>query len=213
MSEGTDSVEDSIVQSLIQYHNDLLDGEYEDSECEPLVEPIPEAHYNHYGDRGVVDLHVRLGQITEFTTETTHEYVYEVKSESALHQSTGANEIIRQFKRHCAYFYQDPDRNCKAPIGKDGLGVSFELVFEPTQAVLEHVRDNWVLYQTLVDKHSQTKHVKGVNTNQQEVAVYFGHPNKPEKYAAYDGCTGDWCTHITRAQPEMAAMMEVTTNE
>jgi hypothetical protein len=107
----------------------------------------PEVHYNHYGKRGVVDLHL----VNKLTTNhihwdlVTNEQVVEVKSTSAVREATGANEIIRQFTRMCEYFYRD-DSNVPQVAQSQ---VTFELTFLPTTPVIQHVVDNYTLYRQL----------------------------------------------------------------
>jgi len=96
----------------------------------------PEVHYNHYGDRGVVD----LIQTDTYEREKTLR-VYELKCEPAIENSTGANEILRQFNRHRTYFFKGSDYKAT-----DYSSVTFELTFAATQACYEHVRDNWAQY-------------------------------------------------------------------
>ena len=96
----------------------------------------PEVHYNHYGDRGVVD----LIQTDTYNREKTLR-VYELKCEPAIENSTGANEILRQFNRHRTYFFKGSDYKAT-----DYSTVTFELTFAATQACYEHVRDNWAQY-------------------------------------------------------------------
>lgn len=116
------SQEDEIVTALMD----------EEAECKP------EVHYNHYGDRGVVDL-VKIDRSEKPYGMT----VYEVKSPAALREVTGANEIIRQFNRHKEYFI--PGTN----YSSDYFDVRYELCFYLSEETLEHVMSNWSLYETL----------------------------------------------------------------
>ena len=98
----------------------------------------PEVHYNHYGDRGCVDLVIETipqGNDLPFLT------IYEFKSRSAVEIATGANEIIRQFNRHIEYFFKGSDYNERSYFGP-----TFLLLFEPEKSVFDHVFSNKDLY-------------------------------------------------------------------
>lgn len=117
--------EDTITNELIQYHSKFpqLDTWFE-----------PECHYEHYGNRGAVDL---WAATYDPDTDSETHYVYEVKSDSALRHATGANEILRQVHKMRDNFYRD-SRN-PLPTGPEGE-VFFMLVFAPTTACVEHVQ-------------------------------------------------------------------------
>jgi len=91
-----------------------------------------EVHYNHYGDRGVVDAVVpnELGLI-----------VYEVKADAAIEAATGANEILRQYNRHREYFMKGSSYGRTLP-----KSVHFMLAFAATPMAYEHVMDNYEMY-------------------------------------------------------------------
>lgn len=105
---------------------------------------FPEVHYNHYGDRGVVDL-VQLDEY-EYQNELR---IYELKCESAIEQATGANEILRQFNRHRTYFFKGSDYNAR-----EYSNITYELCFAATQSCYEHVRENWAQYKHIANKTS-----------------------------------------------------------
>jgi hypothetical protein len=95
----------------------------------------PEAHYNHYGDRGIADLYI----VTETIDGEKEGKAFEVKSDSAVQEATGANEIIRQYNRMRRYFFQDeqrtvPDYCC------------FELCFVVSEKTVKHVCENFNTY-------------------------------------------------------------------
>ena len=117
----------------------------------------PEVHYNHYGDRGVVDL---LQTDTYETSQTMR--VYELKCQPAIEAATGANEILRQFNRHRTYFFKGTDYKAT-----DYEGVTFELTFAATQPCYEHVRDNW----------SQYKHIANNNDGRIKTKLLFRSDN------------------------------------
>lgn len=125
------SQEDELVTALMR--------EAEDSDCKP------EVHYNHYGDRGVVDL------VTIDRSAKPYEmFVYEVKSPAALKEVTGANEIIRQFNRHKEYFM--PGTNYSSGY----FNVRYELCFYLSEETLEHVLNNWALYNSVQEELEAT---------------------------------------------------------
>lgn len=98
----------------------------------------PEAHYNHYGDRGAVDLFTRMKGV-ENDRVYRKDRIYEVKSDYAVRQATGANEIIRQFNKHRKYFYEGSDT-------KEPNEANFELIFIPSETTVKHVLENAELY-------------------------------------------------------------------
>lgn len=117
--------EDTLTSRLVEY--------YQQSRFEHEVQV--EQHYNHYGDRGVVDL---VAQDT--TTDDIH--LYEIKSTAAIESATGANEIIRQFNRMRRYYFRD--QSTATPKGN----VTFELCFVPTYECYRHVHTNTELYRS-----------------------------------------------------------------
>lgn len=90
-----------------------------------------EVPYNDYGSRGVVDV-VREHQWAS--------QVIEIKSEFAVNEVTGANEIIRQVNRHKEYFATGSDLDIDEH--------STILIFYATPTTIEHVRENAALYKT-----------------------------------------------------------------
>lgn len=129
MTNATRSQEDRLAESIIERTH----GEAE-----------VEVHYNHYGDRGVVDL--VISDIENAGDKGTL-YVYELKSESALRSATGANEIIRQFNRQRDYFVDGSDYN-----ESDYYSISHQLVFFATSQTVAHLQDHAELYETVVDR-------------------------------------------------------------
>jgi hypothetical protein len=123
--------EDDLVRRQIQWLQSIAHINQEDLEIEI------EAHYNHYGDRGVVDL---VGRDTSGRLGRDQEvYLFEMKSDAAVKQATGANEILRQFNRMREYFFKDESR-------RQAEMVNFELVFTPTERALDHFIENVDLY-------------------------------------------------------------------
>ena len=115
--------EDDVVSRLIEKHR---------SRSGDLANITPEMHYNYYGDRGVVDLFTEVKG--EEVTGTSVQQIYEVKSESAVREATGCNEIIRQFNRMKEFFLKGTD---KEPTDL----VMYKLYFVPTDYTLRHISE------------------------------------------------------------------------
>ncbi len=98
----------------------------------------PEAHYNHYGTRGVADLFVRSIESGE-NGDYVSDALYEVKSASAVQQATGANEIIRQFNKMRKTFYLDESRD-----EPDEFHIELTFTIEPE--TVQHVARNFEMY-------------------------------------------------------------------
>lgn len=137
------SREDEMVNVLIEQHKKWEDGEMYDS-----VEVTPEAHYNYYGDRGVADL-----LVVEHDANSSDRFanVYEVKSDSAIQNSTGANEILRQYNKMRKYFFQDESRTMHQHA-------TFELCFVATEYSVEHLAKNYEMYRSAHEKNLNPKH-------------------------------------------------------
>ncbi|QLG62677.1 hypothetical protein [Halorarum salinum] len=99
-----------------------------------------EEPYDHYGNRGVVDAHVRVRGAAPV------DYLVELKSDAALGHVTGANEVLRQYRRMERYFYKDEEHSLRTSIARDGPGVHVMLLFAPTSRCVEHVWEHRRLY-------------------------------------------------------------------
>lgn len=97
----------------------------------------PEAHYDHFGNRGAADLYLTIDNRYGFGKKTG--IVYEMKSECAVQEATGANEIIRQYNRMRQYFFQDENRPVPAFC-------SFRLCFIISENTVAHVCENFEMY-------------------------------------------------------------------
>ena len=151
------SREDELTQMAIEYHQDAAARTPE----EEIVVPTPECPYDHYGNRGVVDLHLRRELVQDGErTIPHHDYVYEMKSDAAVREATGANEILRQFNRARQYFYRDDSRS--AP-----LDVHFELLFDITPTTVRHIQQNYQLYHAVNEGDLAT--APGADTIQAQV--------------------------------------------
>lgn len=116
-----------------EWVNDYIETENNIGNWESDIEP--EAYYEHYGTRGFVDLYVQR----HTRSGLRRDYVAEVKSDSAVKNATGANEIIRQFNRMREAFYKSERR-------KQPYHVTMELVFTITPAAVFHVAENLGMY-------------------------------------------------------------------
>lgn len=118
------SREDQLVNKLVEHYSD-----------DELTKSVAvEQHYNHYGDRGIVDVVVE---------DEMGPHLYEVKSPSAIANATGANEILRQFNRMREYYYRDHNVDRRDDV-------TFELCFTPDVECLRHVESNLDMYRATV---------------------------------------------------------------
>jgi len=122
--------EDTIVQSIVEEHS-----QYDHIEIEL------EKQYNHYGDRGAVDMVI-------VNHEENAMWIIEVKSDTAVKEATGANEIIRQFNKHREYFLKGVDTRYNVKRGR----TNYELVFAATDVCYNHLIENKTLYQNIADQ-------------------------------------------------------------
>lgn len=98
-----------------------------------------EMQYHHYGNRGAVDL--VLTYLENDPVRGCDVSVYELKSDSAIRQATGANEIARQFTHQQEYFERGQDQFNSPP---DYL--YHFLLFDYSEFAVNHVWDNKDLY-------------------------------------------------------------------
>lgn len=137
------STEDELAQRLIQSHRDGAESE--------TVRIYPESHYNHYGNRGAADLYV--------ATENYSGHLYELKSETAINEATGANEIIRQFNRMREFFFSGSSFNSPSD------SMIFELCFTPSEKSIQHIAENADLYATVTDQEISGVKCERIRTN------------------------------------------------
>lgn len=118
--------EDELADALIRYHR----------ESQEETRTYPEAHYNHYGNSGVADLYVAEG---DWKGE-----VYELKSETAVGEVTGTNEILQQFNKIREFFF--PGSSHTPPT----KSLQFELCFTPSEYNFRHLAENAETYRSAV---------------------------------------------------------------
>ncbi|ERH09261.1 MAG: hypothetical protein J07HX64_01014 [halophilic archaeon J07HX64] len=137
------SQEDDMVSAIINSYRNSYRS---------LINVEPEAHYNHYGDRGVADLYIVH---TEDRTTENEGAVFEVKADSAVQEATGANEIIRQYNRMRRNFFRYKERvvhtYCK-----------FELCFVISERTVRHVCENFEMYASTSNSQINAKKEEGL---------------------------------------------------
>ncbi len=139
------SQEDKLVNNLIERERAAAARQAEKFDTEFDVSVEPEAHYNYYGDRGVADLYVQKTERGPLQRDVRTDKIYEVKSAAALQESTGANDVLRQFNRMRRYFYEDERRS----LPDDYV---FELCFVIQPETVEHVAENLGLYSSTIQE-------------------------------------------------------------
>lgn len=122
-----------------------------------------ESHYNHFGDRGAVDVYVERRTIVQ---------LYELKSEQALENSSGANEIIRQFNRMQDYYFKDESNNNTT---KD---IEYILAFYPTGKTIQRLKDNLALYNNITGREKE-KLAMETRVHVSKVILHDGKQNIP----------------------------------
>lgn len=147
--------EDDLANSIIEHY----DGTDRTNE---YTESYPEVHYNDYGNRGVVDMFQRTYEVHGDDQFPVHDSLYEIKSAAAIKQSTGANQIIRQFNSMVASFYAGTDWSPAPTVG-------FELVFTPDEECIQHVADNAPMY---VRAHEATPGIDGNDVSARNMVCF-----------------------------------------
>lgn len=125
--------EDELATRLIDHY----DAVHDDVEIR-LEEP-----YDANGREGVVDVYVR--------TREPHrvDRVVELKSDAAIRRATGANEILRQYRRMERYFHEDDRHAIHPKLSRDEPGARFLLLFAPTPTCVYHVATHRSLYESV----------------------------------------------------------------
>lgn len=132
------SQEDELAQAFIRHHRDSQERENQYNPEAGDVGVYPEAHYNHYGTRGVVDLYLSTGEWDG--------HLLEFKSEAAVRNVTGANEVIRQFNQMRQYFFDGSQHNLPTQ------SLLFELCFTPSERNIRNLAENAELYASVVEQ-------------------------------------------------------------
>lgn len=134
--------EDDLTNKLIrQYKGFKHDGEQNIKDI--WIEP--EAHYNYFGDRGSIDLFIKI--LKTFREEEWMEHkLIEIKS-----TLDNANEVIRQVNRHNKYFYKDEDREKPVRRGHSSQ-IKWELIVLANESNLQHLLDYINMYISLEKK-------------------------------------------------------------
>lgn len=122
--------EDELATAVVEH----FEAAFSDSEIR-LEEP-----YDHYGNRGSVDVYARV------RTPARVDYLVELKADPAVRIASGANEILRQYRRMERYFHKDDAHSIRRKLAREGPGVHFLLLFAPTVACVEHVAEHRRLY-------------------------------------------------------------------
>ena len=99
-----------------------------------------EEPYDADGRRGIVDVYVRLH------TPERVDHVVELKSDAAVRRATGANEVLRQYRRMERYFHADAAHAIRPKLQRTEPGARFLLCFAPTPTCVYHVATHRTLY-------------------------------------------------------------------
>ncbi|WP_418282531.1 hypothetical protein [Halorubrum sp. DTA98] len=122
--------EDDLATHVVEHY----DAVHDDAEIR-LEEP-----YDAEGRRGLVDVYVR----TRVPERVDH--VIELKSDAAVRRATGANEVLRQYRRMERYFYGDDRHAIRPKLSRSEPGVHLLLLFAPTPTCVHHVATHRSLY-------------------------------------------------------------------
>lgn len=125
--------EDELATAVVEH----FEAAFDDAEIR-LEEP-----YNHYGTRGVVDVYARTAPPERVS------YLAELKADPAVRMASGANEILRQYRRTERYFYRDDAHDLRTALARDGPGLHLLLLFAPTPDCVEHVIKHRSLYASI----------------------------------------------------------------
>ncbi|WP_435073425.1 hypothetical protein [Halorubrum sp. HHNYT27] len=139
--------EDELATAVVDHYTAVHD----DPEVR-LEEP-----YDAEGRRGVVDVYVRL------RTPERVDHVIELKGDAAVRRATGANEILRQYRRMERYFHADERHTIRPKLGRTEPGARYLLCFAPTPTCVHHVATHRSLYGS-VDASAQVNDVPVVRT-------------------------------------------------
>lgn len=144
--------EDDLASALVDYYKQSTKKTEKIENTKIELNIYPEAHYNHYGERGSVDLFVEQNYSPTYIDGK----VIELKSESAVREATGANEIIRQFNKMRENFFRGSSHDYPTEI-------SFELCFTPNKYNIRYLSNNIGLYQSTIDNKLIDKDPNNLN--------------------------------------------------
>jgi len=144
--------EDKLASSIIKHFRESTKRLEEMDNTNIELNVHPESSYNHYGTRGFVDLYFER----KYPSGYSEAYVYELKSESAVKQATGANEIIRQFNKMREYFFKGSSHSLPKSI-------TFELCFTPTEYNIRHISENIEMYHSSVEQRLLESYHERIN--------------------------------------------------
>ena len=139
--------EDALATRLVEHYEATGDAS-----AVRLEEP-----YDADGREGVVDLFVRT------RTPEPVDRVIELKADAAVRRATGANEILRQYRRMERYFHADDRHALRPKLGRTEPGARYLLCFAPTSTCVHHVATNRTLYGS-VDPETHAGDVPAVRT-------------------------------------------------
>ncbi len=125
--------EDDLAARLVDHYDAV-----HDAAAIRLEEP-----YDAAGRRGVVDVYVRT------RTPERVDHVVELKSDAAVRGATGANELLRQYRRMERYFHEDGRHALRPKLSRTGAGARFLLLFAPTPTCVYHVATHRSLYESV----------------------------------------------------------------
>ena len=115
--------------------------EWAEATTDPTI--VLEEPYDHYGNRGQVDVYLQT------PPPPPREYVIELKADAAVRRATGADEILRQFRRAVRYFYRDESHEVRPRIGRTEPPIRFLLAFAPTVPCVTHAARHAPLYESI----------------------------------------------------------------
>ncbi|GAA0718226.1 hypothetical protein J2744_002860 [Halorubrum trapanicum] len=139
--------EDALATRLVEHYEATVD--------DPRIRL--EEPYDADGREGVVDLFVRT-----WTPEPV-DRVIELKADAAVRRATGANEVLRQYRRMERYFHADERHALRPKLGRTEPGTRYLLCFAPTPTCVHHVATNRTLYGS-VDPDARAGDVPAVRT-------------------------------------------------
>lgn len=158
-----------------------------------------EEPYDHDGARGVVDVYVRTH------TPERVDRVVELKGDAAVRRVTGANEVLRQYRRMERYFYADDAHAIRPKLSRTEPGVHFLLLFAPTPTCVHHVATHRSLYGS-VDADGVVSDVPAART----VAFLTGLEGDPAElgFLSVNGDAAFGSAPFLRAVPDGSTLAE-----